>query len=392
VPREFLEKILDVIHAIFFANNSFVAQATLILAASAFLFDTLHYLLHRWEHSRFAILRLFSSCHWVHHQFLNRNMQIDERYIGPNFWSHILPEYATSMAGTILFLAVVPWQRVAAVAVLRTVLLAGTIYVDGIDINHMAMDRLDGRRPLWWVSASYHALHHVYPGSFFSSFFSLFDVLFGTAAQIEGRRFLVTGASGAFGSAMACRLACMGGIVETAKSNIDYAPGRYEAMHEKLRRADVLVLAHGTKSGECWHANYRTAVDLIDLFIEIGRGRLTPPEVWGLGSEAELHGDLGLAGLKDYAASKRAFAVRALGYYRSGDITYRHIVPSAFTSAMGRGLMSADTAVRIALFFIKRGFAYVPVTFTGLALVNYLRFRFWQKRGRDDSQLSRSLD
>ena len=99
-----------------------------------------------------------------------------------------------------------------------------------------------------------------------------------------------------------------------------------------------------------------------------------PPEIWAVGSEAELHGDMGLPELVDYAASKRAFARRALGYYRSPDVLYRHIVPSAFTSAMGPGPMSAETATGIALFFIRRGFSYVPVTFTTLALWNYFRF------------------
>ncbi|MDB5474032.1 MAG: hypothetical protein JWP99_1335, partial [Devosia sp.] len=54
-------------------------------------------------------------------------------------------------------------------------------------------------------------------------------------------------------------------------------------------------------------------------------------------------------------------------------------VPSSFTSAMGAGAMSAATAVNIALFFIQRGFRYVPVTMTGLAVLNYFRFRFFQK-------------
>jgi hypothetical protein len=40
--------------------------------------------------------------------------------------------------------------------------------------------------------------------------------------------------------------------------------------------------------------------------------------------------------------------------------------------------MSAGQAVSIALFFIKRGFRYVPVTFTTLAFWNYFRF-LWQK-------------
>ena len=53
---------------------------------------------------------------------------------------------------------------------------------------------------------------------------------------------------------------------------------------------------------------------------------------------------------------------------------YRHIVPSSFTSAMGPGPMSADTAARIALFLIRRGFHYVPVTLTSLAFWNYFRF------------------
>ena len=45
-------------------------------------------------------------------------------------------------------------------------------------------------------------------------------------------------------------------------------------------------------------------MDLTELFIEVGRGRLTPPEVWALGSEAEFHGDMGLPELVDYAATK----------------------------------------------------------------------------------------
>ena len=75
-------------------------------------------------------------------------------------------------------------------------------------------------------------------------------------------------------------------------------------------------------------------------------------------------------------ARKARFAAKALDYYRSPDLIYRHIVPSAFTSQMGPGLMSAETMVSYALFFIRRGFRYVPVTYTTLAFWNYFRFRF----------------
>jgi hypothetical protein len=163
--------------------------------------------------------------------------------------------------------------------------------------------------------------------------------------------------------------------VDEAKSGVDYRAGDVERIREKLARADVLILAHGAKHDDCWNANVVTFVELTDAFIDLARARLVPPEVWALGSEAELHGDLGMASMKDYAASKRAFAARAIGYYRSDDVIYRHIVPSAFASRMGWGPMSANVAASLALFFIKRGAAYVPVTLTTLAYWNYLRFR-----------------
>ena len=46
---------------------------------------------------------------------------------------------------------------------------------------------------------------------------------------------------------------------------------------------------------------------------------------------------------------------------------------SAFTSPMGPGLMSGRTCARVALFLIRRGARYVPVTYTGVALWNYFK-------------------
>ena len=78
--------------------------------------------------------------------------------------------------------------------------------------------------------------------------------------------------------------------------------------------------------------------------------------------------------LKVYKASKDAYKRHAHAYYWDRSILYRHIVPSAFTSPMGPGLMSGKTAARIAMFFIRRGFHYVPVTYTGIAVLNYFSF------------------
>jgi hypothetical protein len=364
----------------------FLLQAALAFVASTALFDALHWILHKWERSSIPLLRTFSSWHWVHHKFLGLDMQINPAYARANIWFHILPEYLTSMAGTLVFLLVFPWPPIAAVAVIRTVMLGMTLREEGLDYNHMSMDRVGGQQGLLWVDNNYHAMHHVYPHNFFSSFANVFDMIAGTSCQIEGRRFLVTGASGAFGSAMVATLTRLGGVVETAKSGVDFSAGNYAAMQEKLLRADVLVLAHGAKAEDCWNANNVTFRELTELFTELGKARLTPPEVWALGSEVEFHGDMGMDELKAYSASKRAFALRARDYYRSDALIYRHIVPSSFTSPMGKGAMTAQTAVSMALFFIRRGFRYVPVTLTGLALLNYFRFRFFQKGQPDISQ------
>lgn len=354
----------------------FLLQAGVAFIVSTALFDALHWLLHRWEKSPNPLLRKFSSWHWVHHKFLGLDMQVNPAYARLNIWFHILPEYLTSMIGTALFLLVFPWPPIVAVAILRTIMLGMTLREEGLDYNHMSMDRVGGKQNLWWVNNNYHAMHHVYPNNFFSSFANVFDLLAGTGCQIEGRRFLVTGAGGAFGGALVKALEKRGGIVETAKSGVDFSAGEYAGMKQKLERADVLVLSHGAKSDDCWNANYTTFRDLIETFTELGKDRLAPPEVWALGSEVEFHGDMGLEELKDYSASKRAFAARARRYYRSDDLIYRHIVPSSFTSAMGKGAMTAETAVGIALFFTTRGFKYVPVTLTGLAVLNFFRFRY----------------
>lgn len=351
-----------------------ILQAAVTFAVSTFIFDTVHWLLHRWTKSRFALLRTFASWHHVHHRFLDGKMQVHMDLAATNFWAHLVPEFLTSVAGTAVFYLVFDWIPVSVVMLIHVWNFGSNIVTEGMDGNHMSMDRVSARQNIIKVNAAYHAMHHITPENYYSSYFNLFDLLFGRSCTIRHRKFLITGASGAFGSAMKRRIEALGGIVEVARHGVDFGPGDLERMRSRLERADVLVLAHGAKGPDAWDANYTTFAELADLFIAGGKNRLVPPEIWAVGSEAELHGDMGQAELVDYAASKRAFARRALGYYRSGDVLYRHVVPSAFTSTMGPGPMSADTAAKIALFFIRRGFCYVPVTLTTLAFWNYFRF------------------
>ena len=61
---------------------AFALQSALVFIVSTALFDALHWILHQWEGSRFALLRKFSAWHWVHHKFLGLDMQINPAY-GP---------------------------------------------------------------------------------------------------------------------------------------------------------------------------------------------------------------------------------------------------------------------------------------------------------------------
>ncbi|KAF3349693.1 Laccase-1 [Verticillium dahliae VDG2] len=89
---------------------------------------------------------------------------------------------------------------------------------------------------------------------------------------------------------------------------------------------------------------------------------LLRPEVWYVGSEAELHGAW-TEDMRAHTSSKRAFARFARAYCDDDDFTYRHVVPAAFSSAMGPAL--------VALWWIRRGARYVPVPYTGLAFLNF---------------------
>src|SRR5579871_1993915 len=96
-----------------------ILEGAVVFVASTAIFDILHYLLHRWGKSSLPLFRLFASWHWVHHAFLDRKMRVHTDLTLKNVFYHILPEYLTSMGGTVIFLLVFPWQPIAALAVIR---------------------------------------------------------------------------------------------------------------------------------------------------------------------------------------------------------------------------------------------------------------------------------
>lgn len=350
---------------------AFLAQCAVIFVLSTTLFDGVHFLLHRWQRSRFRLLRLFSSWHQVHHDFLDKNMKIHPEFATRNLWAHLLPEFLTSLAGTAGFFFLAPLPTVA-ICVLHVVLMMGRLVKEGMDFNHMAMSRVSGRRGVLLVDPAYHAMHHINPMGFYSSFLNVFDMIFGTALALRGKRVLLTGASGAYGSEMMAALRQAGANV--VKFPLREITGNIDTVARwQLRHFDLLVMCHGLKesqdASEVWLANFHLTAFLGDEFIRARAGDLVPSEIWCVGSEAEV------VGISDYAMSKRKMAdYAAEHWFHSPDVTYRHIVPSAFRSKMGWGLMSAGFAVAVSLFLIRRGFRYIPVTYTGIAFVNRLRF------------------
>jgi hypothetical protein len=110
-----------------------------------------------------------------------------------------------------------------------------------------------------------------------------------------------------------------------------------------LQNKDTLVLAHGTKSAQhAFEANAKSAVEIIELFKQLRRPTESKlhADVWYVGSKAELHGAF-TKDMQHYSDSKRPFVPFAHRLYDDETVIYRKIVPAAFQSDMGSGVVSA---------------------------------------------------
>lgn len=340
---------------------AFVAEAFVLYLAATFAFDVVHFALHA-AHARGWRI---GAWHHAHHRFLGPTLKFDEGRSRENFWKHRTGEFATQVLATSLGFLVLDPVPVGLCLLAFTGSFVVGIFLNGKDSNHREADALAPATNAIFVGFPYHALHHVFPDRCFGSVTVLFDFLFATALPLRGRRVVLTGSTGAFGAPLKLLLEREGAIVLPLR-HPDFARA-----DDLLHAADVLVLAHGSKEKDAHFANCDSFVDLIERFAAHRGSRLVPPEVWAVGSEIEAHPAFGAVA---YAQSKRDFARHARAWFHDRTVLYRHIVPSAFTSPMGKGLISGATAAAWALNLMKRGCRYVPVTYTGIALLNYLKF------------------
>lgn len=360
------------IHIIFI-----IVEAAAAFLLGTILFDGIHYLLHQFVKSRYSVLQKLSRLHLYHHRFFTPTLQINADFANDNLRGHVMLEYLCQMIGILACLVIFAPAAIL-LAILFQTALSGMVwfYWRGSDLHHRSYTRLPSYRGGWYVTADYHALHHVHPSNYYSAYIKVIDLLLGTGNQIAGKRLAMTGANGALGSKMKQLLEKEGAEIVTFKYGEDYTYDNYEKLNKPLQSADILLLCHGSKYQHAQQANCDSFVKIIELFKAAQPDRRVPLEVWAVGSEIECHPTFGIKKIQVYADSKRNYARYARAYYRDHQIQYRHLVHSAFNSPMGPGLMSAGVAAWISVFLLKRGFRYIPVTYTGFAFLNYLRFVF----------------
>ncbi|KXH54707.1 integral membrane protein [Colletotrichum salicis] len=365
-----------------------ISLCVLHFVFGSIFFDVIHWLAHQSNRSRFRVLRLLAKAHSIHHQYFDRNLRFNERFRYRNIVWHLSLEVSCQMVGSAMswLLSLFVMRKFSPVILQDLIIIfaiqAGRAAVvawnTGNDSNHVPYPRLPKDPSTFFVGPEYHVLHHIEPLAYFGSMVRLLDWLLGTGVSLRGRRVTMTGSRGALGQALAKQLHLQGvRCIHTPKFGVDWKYDDYSHFESILTDTNILILAHGSKDDEnAYEANCKSPIAIIEMFKKFcERQKLgLLPEIWYIGSEAELHGSWS-KDMENYTESKRAFVPHARRYYGDDYFNYRHIVPAAFTSRMGRGFISADSAAKVALWWIRTGARYVPVTYTGFAYLNFFRFR-----------------
>lgn len=383
--------------------------------SACFCFDLVHYLLHQWSKSTNTTLRQIARIHMVHHYYFNRKLRFNDRFHGRNLASEIPLELCCQLLGAWLgslpFRLIFPDGMIDIPACLRLnhchsstspfptkkinlndllylVLFAlvlkaiVVIMLGGRDSNHQTYGILP-KDPNWLlVGPEYHALHHIDPSAYLSSVCRVLDLIIGSNHSIKTRRITMTGSSGALGAALHKELEKMGvKRLRTLKYGVDWTYGSYDNTIATLRETDILILTHGSKDGDVFEANCTSALRLIRLFQQYRIRDTKPdnlllPEIWYVGSEVEFSLSGAEATISPWSLSKMSFLPYARNLYDEPSLIYRHIVPSPFDSS------TAAWTAHCAMWWLKRGARYVPVTQTGVAYLNFFKFLYWTKRDK----------
>ena len=340
----------------------YLLQVIAVFLASTVVFDTIHFLLHRFAASPIALLRAIGGLHEWHHRFADRELRIHEEYVPQNLRWHVIPEFLTQIFCSVCLLFVLPAPVVLGAMAIQVLVFALIFRARGIDINHKPIERLRAYHPSIVCLPEYHALHHAHPDAHFSSWIKLLDQVVGTGTSLRGRTVALVGGTSPFGAAVRALLerAGVAKVVELESTANETARAQ---LAEQLVDIDILVLADPEPFDAC-----AERVAWIERFKEAAAGRKLPPEVWALARERDA-----TSPLSPDSTEEAAFARHARHYYSSGRVIYRHIV---VPEKAAPGAPDPTTSARRALFWIRRGFHYVPTRRSVRALLDFLRFRF----------------
>ncbi|KAJ5307016.1 hypothetical protein N7508_006031 [Penicillium antarcticum] len=321
-------------------------------------------------------------------------MDFNEKYRMQNLTQALPLELALQVIGTVLgyiFITLVtPSSRVWilqshlwSIIGFQAVKMIFVILTSGRDSNHLIYETAP-KDPNWiFVGPEFHALHHVYPDRYMGSFVKLFDWVWGTAYSFRGKRFVITGGNRSFGQAMVTELEREGvQNIRNLKFGEDWDHENFAKAASALSSCDILILAHTSRGEDAMKSNCDSAVRLVELFKQHREKNIsnpTLPEVWYVGSEAEMLPPFGNAELQRYSDSKRRFLPHARSYYDDTEILYRHIMPSAVSSA--------DWTAKCSMWWIRRGVRYIPISHTGIAYLNYFKFMYWTPYAQDMDRL-----
>jgi monoglucosyldiacylglycerol epimerase len=331
-----------------------LAQVLALFLASTVAFDVIHVLLHRFAGSRSVWLCALGELHVRHHRFVDHNLDVHEEYTADNLRWHVIPEFLTQSALSLCLLWLVSREVVLGAMAIQTLVFLLILHARGRDLNHRPITSLRASRPSWFCLPAYHALHHAYPKTHFSSWIKLLDYALQTGVACAGRRVALAMPPNAFTAALVEELAARG-VTEIAACELPTDVEASQHLVASLRVLDILVLdAYALGGG---------AVAWIECFARAAAGRKLPPEVWVLSLETAA---------AESAVQGRASIQSTYQYWTDARMIYRYIdLPECIL----RDAVAARRAAHRTMRLIRRGCHYIPARGFGAGVLGFLRFR-----------------
>jgi monoglucosyldiacylglycerol epimerase len=236
-----------------------------VIFFTTFIFDGIHYILHRFENSQWPILRFLGGFHGTHHKWLGSSLKFDESITHLDTLHHLIPELATQIICSLLLLYFVNPAVIAGVIIFFIVTFAVARSQNNQDQNHQVVIPALAPRNFFFVDSSFHLYHHIFPLTNFGSVTILFDLIFGTATQIKSRKIVLFDLDKKIEIKLRKQLEKEDALVSIGE--------QFDHLSVNIEKQDVLITRSNSKS-------YR---QIVELFLKLNSSKQIVPEVWTLG-------------------------------------------------------------------------------------------------------------